>query len=33
MFFGPINFGVLRKPTVRLHVDDGRNFLMLTSQR
>jgi spermidine synthase len=33
LFFGPINFGVLRKPTVRLHVDDGRNFLMLTTTR
>jgi spermidine synthase len=33
LFFGPINFGVLRKPTVRLHVDDGRNFLLLTDQR
>ena len=33
LFFGPINFNVLRKPTVKLHVDDGRNFLMLTSSR
>ncbi len=33
LFFGPINFGVLRKPTVRLHVDDGRNFLLLTNSR
>jgi spermidine synthase len=33
LFFGQINFGVLRKPTVRLHVDDGRNFLLLTNAR
>ena len=33
LFFGPINFNVLRKPTVKLHVDDGRNFLLLTSSR
>jgi spermidine synthase len=33
LFFGPINFNVLRKPTVRLHVDDGRNFLLLTNSR
>src|SRR5687767_11195172 len=32
-FFGPINFGILHKPTVRLHVDDGRNFLLLTRSR
>jgi spermidine synthase len=32
-YFGPINFDVLRKPTVRLHVDDGRNFLLMTSSR
>jgi spermidine synthase len=33
LYFGPINFNVLRKPTVKLHVDDGRNFLLLTSTR
>jgi spermidine synthase len=33
LFFGPINFNVLRKPTVKLHVDDGRNFLLLTNSR
>ena len=32
-FFRPINFDVLRKPTVRMHVDDGRNFLLLTPSR
>jgi spermidine synthase len=32
-FFRPINFDVLRKPNVRLHVDDGRNYLLLTSRR
>jgi spermidine synthase len=32
-FFRSINFDVLRKPTVRLHVDDGRNFLLLTRRR
>ena len=33
LFFGPINFNVLRKPTVKLHVDDGRNYLLLTNSR
>lgn len=32
-FFKPINFDVLRKPNVRLHVDDGRNYLLLTGKR
>jgi spermidine synthase len=32
-FFRPINFDVLRKPNVRLHIDDGRNYLLLTGQR
>lgn len=32
-FFRPLNFDVLRKPTVRLHVDDGRNYLLLTRKR
>ena len=32
-FFRGINYDVLRKPNVRLHVDDGRNYLLLTRQR
>jgi spermidine synthase len=32
-FFEEINFGVLRRPNVRLIVDDGRNHLLLTDQR
>ena len=32
-FFRPINFDVLRKPNVRLHIDDGRNYLLLTGKR
>jgi spermidine synthase len=32
-FFKPINFGVLAKPSVHLHVDDGRNYLLLTDRR
>jgi spermidine synthase len=32
-FFRPINFDVLRKPHVRLKIDDGRNHLMLTGKR
>ncbi len=32
-FFGSINFDVLRKPNVRLHIADGRNYLLLTSKR
>jgi spermidine synthase len=32
-FFKPINFDVLRNPRVRLHVDDGRNYLLLTDKR
>jgi spermidine synthase len=32
-FFRSINFDVLRKPGVRLHVDDGRNFLLVTRGR
>lgn len=32
-FFKPINFNVRQKPNVRLHVDDGRNYLMLTDRR
>lgn len=32
-FFRPINFDVLRNPQVRLHVDDGRNHLLLTNRR
>lgn len=32
-FFRPINFDVLRRPNVRVHIDDGRNYLMLTPKR
>ena len=32
-FFKPINFGVLRKPGVVLHVDDGRNFLLFSTRK
>ncbi len=32
-FFGSINYGVLGRPNVRLRVDDGRNYLMLTPKR
>ena len=32
-FFRPINFDVLRKPNVRLQIDDGRNYLLLTGKR
>lgn len=32
-FFRPINFDVLRNPAVTLHVDDGRNYLLLTTKR
>jgi spermidine synthase len=32
-FFRPINFDVLRRPNVRVHIDDGRNYLLLTNQR
>jgi spermidine synthase len=32
-FFRDVNYGVLRKPHVRLHVDDGRNYLLLTGKR
>ena len=32
-FFHPINFDVLRKPNVRLTIDDGRNYLMLSGKR
>lgn len=32
-FFRPINFDVLRNPNVRLRVDDGRNYLLLTDKR
>jgi spermidine synthase len=32
-FFRDINFDVLRKPHTRLLVDDGRNHLLLTTQR
>jgi spermidine synthase len=32
-FFRNVNYDVVRRPNVRLRVDDGRNFLMLTSKR
>jgi spermidine synthase len=32
-FFDRINYGVLSRPNVRLQVDDGRNYLMLTDRR
>jgi spermidine synthase len=32
-FFRPINFDVLRKPSVRVHIDDGRNYLLLTGRK
>jgi len=31
--FGGINYDVLDRPNVRIRVDDGRNYLMLTSKR
>lgn len=32
-FFRDVNFGVLTRPNVRLHVDDGRNYLLLSGRR
>lgn len=32
-FFAHVNYDVLNQPNVRIRVDDGRNFLMLTDQR
>jgi spermidine synthase len=32
-FFAHVNYDVLNQPNVRLRVDDGRNFLMLTADR
>jgi spermidine synthase len=32
-YFAHVNQGLLRRPNVRVIVDDGRNFLQLTSQR
>ncbi|HVZ71434.1 MAG TPA: fused MFS/spermidine synthase [Polyangia bacterium] len=32
-FFRPINFGVLDDPRVELHLNDGRNHLLLSSRR
>lgn len=32
-FFDEINYGVLTHPNVRMRVDDGRNYLMLTARR
>jgi spermidine synthase len=31
-FFEAINYGVLSKPNVRVRIDDGRNYMMLTSR-
>jgi len=32
-FFEAINYGVLSRPNVHMHIDDGRNYLMLTPRR
>jgi spermidine synthase len=32
-FFDDINYGVLKRPNVRVRVDDGRNYMMLTPER
>lgn len=32
-YFGHVNYEVLDRPNVRLHVDDGRNYLLLARQR
>jgi spermidine synthase len=32
-FFEAINYGVLKRPNVRVRVDDGRNYMMLTPRR
>lgn len=32
-YFRHVNYNVLRRPNVRLRVDDGRNYLMLTGKR
>jgi spermidine synthase len=32
-YFRHVNYDVLRRPNVRLRVDDGRNYLMLTEKR
>jgi spermidine synthase len=31
--FSTINFGLLQRPNVRLRVDDGRNYMLLTKER
>jgi spermidine synthase len=31
-FFDTINYGVMSKPNVRVRIDDGRNYMMLTSR-
>jgi spermidine synthase len=33
LFFDRVNYSVLARPNVRLRVDDGRNYLMLTDRR
>ena len=32
-YFGRINFNLLERPNVRLRVDDGRNYLLMTRQK
>jgi spermidine synthase len=32
-FFDSINYGVLSKPNVRVRIDDGRNYMMVTPRR
>ncbi|HSE96995.1 MAG TPA: fused MFS/spermidine synthase [Blastocatellia bacterium] len=32
-WFGHVNYDVLQRPNVRLRIDDGRNYLMLTPRR
>jgi spermidine synthase len=32
-FLDSVNSGVLSRPNVRLHIDDGRNFMLLTNQK
>jgi spermidine synthase len=33
VYFAHVNYDVLRRPNVRLRVDDGRNYLLTTSER
>jgi spermidine synthase len=32
-WFGHVSYDVLRRPNVRLHIDDGRNYLLRTQER